>query len=392
MIKELHTCIAIPLVCGLFLVLPFSPFACFLASVLILSFSKNWINGANRKIIGLILIVSGSLVISSREVTWLIPSDDMLRYFWVFEQINLAKADIFQFYGIEFILPLFYKLYGYINSSASVNEVMFVTSLTISLFFWSWLEFYGNKFVKAEQKSLLIASSIFFFSFYFCTQLPRQMLGVTFVLFALSTKGKKQFLYLSLGFFSHLTTLPIYLLGKCLLHKPKLTLFITVLFALTFKIAFPVFIDLIKGSDLTSSMFFNKIKYYQGSNVGFTAPDLAWIPYLFLIFGGFFIFQNPEKLFKGWGAFFLGNFIVYLFLLPFPLLPLRVSLLIVGIMLGFFMVQSLQKIPSLLVLFITVLSVKRFYELGIVESEANYLWKKFPIYSFEPFYYFSMLN
>ncbi|MCM2351387.1 MAG: hypothetical protein NDI69_15300 [Bacteriovoracaceae bacterium] len=365
----------------------FSPYLGFFAIILFLAFFGNGLSGLLRKILGLILIFTGSIIISSREV---VPysSDDMHRYFQVYEQIYAGNSFI-QYFKPEFLISAYYRFLTFIPVNLSINGLMFFTSLLISGLYWLWLELYGTSYLPKRMHSILISSSFLFFSFYSTTQLSRQMLGLVILLFALNSNGKKRFILIILMTISHFTCLPIYFITKGLLRRTNLSFLTIFCSTIIFSFSFPALITLYSKGLLDWVPEIHKLSYYSSpENLrGFNPTDLAELPKLSILFVIFFL-SKPLNLTKEWGAVFSGFLFIFLALLPYTLLPTRISLMIISVLPGFLLTYATRSTRIINLSIISMIVCWRIYTLG---SRSGYLWHKFPAFSIDPFYYFAPL-
>lgn len=368
------------------LILIFSPLISFHLVLIILAFLGRNFAIITRRFLGFILILSGSVTIASRSVAPYV-SDDMFGYFWAFQRIAFHDIGIFQFYGAEFFLPMIYKILGIINPSISSSGLMFCTSAIISSIFWIWLEKFGVQYFQCKYRSLLVASSFFFFSFYFTSQLPRQMLGMSLLLFALSyTSESKRVLFLVLAFFSHHTSLIFYFLYRCLLKKTKITLGFVIFISILINLLFPIVIGIYNSGDISWIPGISKLNYYSNLSAGLTDADLAFLPHLSLILFVFLALKGPLFFKNSWGGFFLGNLVIYVCFLNIPLLSLRLCLLLVSMLLGFLFLTGTKKFANLYSICLIIFSARRIF-LGFDENPQNNLWNTFPAANLEPLYY-----
>ena len=149
-----------------FLVFLFSPLTCFYLCLFVMTVFSSFLNSTNRKILGLLVVVSGSVSIASRQVG-AFQFDDMLRYYETFSKIfNGDFGAIFSYGGGLEVLPmLYYLLIAKLLGNIQVSSLVFWESLLTSLIFWFWLEKYGMEDVGKKNRSLCIASTLLFFSF-----------------------------------------------------------------------------------------------------------------------------------------------------------------------------------------------------------------------------------
>jgi len=364
-----------------------SPLLAFYLGAIILALYSKLMGKRTRRILGFFLVLSGSLIIASREV-FVSSSDDMRRYYPAFLNILENGRNVFKFGGgYEPLLGIYYKFLGMLFGRLSPNALIFFVSFLTSSIFWIWLEVYGIKYFKKEDRAFLVGVSFVFFSFGLSSQLQRQMLAFTIMLFAISIERYwKSIIIAIIASLAHITVLPIYFIIKILAKCFSLGLIIIVLIATSTVYLIKNYIFELVNLNIPIT---NKLSYYTVYQSGFTETDLSILPYFILIFFSI-LFLNGLKDFKSfWGRIFLGNFIFYLLLLPLPLLPLRISLLVSAVLTGYIIFYSIRRFKRVFLMVFIAFSIYRIIKLGFFYNyiQGFALWSIYPPFSIIPLYY-----
>lgn len=378
----------------LFLVSSLMPLVALYAGLVILTLNGGG-SDSSRRLLGVVVIFSASVVYSSREV-FLTFSDDFSSYYDAYnDAVNGDWNSVIERFsnGIEIFTSLIFIglsfIFGYLNP----HHLLFILIFVVAVGFFVWLEVYGLEYVDDNVKSICVASVIALSSFSFFGQVVRQSQASVFILFALS---QRRFLYqcifIGLATSCHLTSPIIYFIFKLLMSdnsriKIYLSSCLLVLSLLLQHLLEPI----ISNDWYGFFSVFNKAQYYKEIGQGFVSVDIGSVK--FIVFGwcSAILFLRDDVENKKWISLYFFGGVFYLSLLPYPLLPTRLMLIYSVFLMGYFMFFSFQKklilYQFLLFFYVVYTFLNRLSTLKPSGGGFD-LWYSFPWFKFQPFYYF----
>lgn len=361
--------------CGLLAVfvvfnLPILAFA--VSAVLLINLPRSTPD-AVRRLLGLMLVIAVSMMLSSRPVSGE-GSDDIIGYYDLYEEYrNGDFARMFQFGGgFEVGLPFLFYLWGLLLPKLSVNGLMLCMALTSAVLFWGWVEvtFYGKGHRGTD--TALMGAALLLFNVYFSTQLARQFLSMVVLLYAFSaTTTTRRTLFVMLAAAFHLTAVPFY--GVYLLaRRGRLGIVLLIAVVALSRLYFPVLLTLL---DVLPDVLVEKLAYYVDNNSEYTSSDIASLKLIGLlcivslsaiVASGF----RLDRRTRPWHAVPWVTTIVHVLLLPIPLASLRSTLAVHSIATGLVAYKMIAQRHRLLLL--TIFNVLLLYKLaGFVTLEGD---------------------
>lgn len=330
-------------------------------------------------------LLSGVTIYSSRLVGN-IYGDDVANVYYPLYQDMLIGGDFFDSGfggGVEFGLPLYFKLLGFFFPHLNENGVIFAVSSLCSLLFYIWVEGYLLKEIKIKNKSLFIASIIVFFGFFVTTQLMRQAISTIMVLYFISSYKQgakaKSLIYLFLGTIFHLTAIPFALMNYIFLyghHKKKII--ITVFFVF-FGLFFISILNLVSGSGFFYGIV-SKFLYYLHNASNGIETAYYWKILIPLFVASLFFAKKQHNNFR-WFLFY--SLIGYLSLIQIPFASDRCFMLLNVYLLGAIFYISFERIIGVYQILLILFCIFRFFQLGPLYptpcgGTVLCLWSKYP--------------
>ena len=349
----------------------------------------------SRRLLGLVVIFSGSVVYSSREV-FVTASDDLFIYYDTYiEAVNGDWLGVIEKFsnGFEVFLSLFFIVLSVVFGYLPPHHLLFILTFSVAVGFFVWLEMYGLKYVNHDLKALCMASTLILFSFGFLGQVVRQSQASIFILFALSQGGiLRRYVFLGLATTCHLTSPIIYFFLKTIMSDRKKTKIIIVGALSVFSFSFQYFLEPLIANDWTGLLsVLNKAHYYRDMADGFTVADMANVKFILIGLMAAVFFSSKEHQDKQWNSLLLYGGICYLVLLPYPLVPIRTMLIYSVFLMGYLLFFSFRKKLMLYQVFLTIYALYAFInKIQMLKPSGGGfdLWYSFPWFESVPFYYF----
>lgn len=211
------------------LTVPFSPFYSYIFCVFIMISLSSCITREYRILLSLNLIFSIALLYGSRLYFNIAPSydDDFSRYYQNYLDVydNIPQAMFVWGKGYEIGLPVFYKMLSLIFPKLVPQYVLFFTALSVALLLYVWLETYGVRYVRQEQRAALVAFSLFVGLFVESLGLTRQCFASVFLLYGFFIRPiywKILFFAIALSF--HQSSIFVIILSYFFYYFPRLGL------------------------------------------------------------------------------------------------------------------------------------------------------------------------
>ncbi|MDF3819126.1 EpsG family protein [Leptospira sp. 96542] len=379
----------------LLLTLPFSPILVVFFSFFILVLFSERINTSHRRILGMLLLVAYSIIISSRQ-RFISQSDDMNYYYWFYTNIS---ANIYNWDGMVYSDFLFYffikSLKILFPVTFSPDFFLFLFSFLSSFIFFIWLEFFALVSFEHKYHSMILAISLFYFSYFMSTQAVRQMIAIPLVLIAFSSSNRLNVIFiLIISTFIHSSSLVMYLLFYLSRFNIQ-RVFVLILVAFgVFKLLQPVLIGAIGSGTIPNESLFKMIYSYLTWELGedhrsfffsmLRLPVFSLICFLVFWRSSFSIYRNMFFIFL----------LAYLITYEFPFVPLRMAMPTFFVLIGFMKIVSVYPIKNLYRILIIVVSLNflRIQLSGVVGDSSGFnLYHSFSVYSFKPFYYLNSI-
>lgn len=367
---------------------PFSPMISFLLSMFVLLFYSPFIGKYNRILLSIIGFFSLIYIFGSRSYVDELQSDLRAYYnaFLVIEKKPLEDV-IFGFLifggGLEFGIVLLYKFYSIIFSSLTAIDLSIYNKIICSIGLIIWYEYFGQRKIPQKYKGACMAFILMFVSVTTFGYLQRQALATVFILFALEMKKKRYiFLFTVLACIFHLTSLFIVIIWKYLLSK-KVTKKIVIkgaIILLSIRIIFITFIL------LAAPLGINKILYYAQEMDKFAIISYRFLILLFLLLfvNLLLIKDNSSK----WKTPIIILCMFHFIFLGIPMLSERINFIFLYLYGYFLFITTYRKFFNLLFILLIIYS---FYftleKVNIIGMPVDAFWSRYPVFSFEPFYY-----
>ena len=369
------------------LFLPFSPMVSFLLSVFALVFYSPFLERYNRVLLTAIGFFSLIYIFGSRSYIGEFQADLTAYYnaFLIIEKKPLEDV-IFGFLifggGLEFGIVLLYKLYTIVFPNITAIDLSIYNKIICSVALILWYEIFGPRKIPKEYKAFCMAFILMFTSVTTFGYLQRQALATIFILFTLEMKKKKYFFFfLLIACIFHLTSLPIIIIWKYLMSK-KTTIKIVLksfIALVSIRIAFTTLIL------LAVPLGINKFLFYAGE-IGFNIISYRFLVLLFLLLltNLLYIKDNSSK----WKTPIIVLCLLHFIFLGVPMLAERINFIFLFLY-GYFLFITLYK--KLLKVLVVALIIYSFYftleKVNIITMPIDAFWSRYPVFSFEPFYY-----
>ncbi|HHP5601965.1 TPA: EpsG family protein [Klebsiella pneumoniae] len=351
-----------------------------------------------RSIIVFIAIFNGAFIVASRNYIYGSPIDDFYNiYYPVYEYVRSGGTIFYTDFsgGIEFILPLYFKVLSLIYSSSAQVYVLASVSFLCYFLFYLWLEFYGMEKIDSTKQSLCIASALGLMNILVTTQSMRQALSSCFVLFAISmyrhSQRKRSLVFFILSVCAHTTGLIFAPLFSILLYGNKRIKLILLSIILLISVFFGAFISVALSLNIFGAATY-KLLYYTSTEITQVSElGIDNLKFLFIcVILSFFFFARDKIEYK---SLLLYGIIIFIALLPIPVLPARFMFLVYYYLIGYILFLSAYKISNVyrivLIIFLIYKTVKLIMGDGSFTGDHVFwnLWYSYPSTGDELFYY-----
>lgn len=364
-------------------ILPFSPILAYIGAFAILFLGGVYLNKIDSRLIFLGGVFAHLYIMVSK--TFLIELQYDLSYYW-YRYVELSQVNSFAITDAE---PGWYWVYYIVGKFFPDVTAIGIGTLNaaLSLFlFCLWLFYYGESIIKVRNRALLYAMTLLFLwipDFHF---FQRQSLSVVILLFAIANLNNKKFYpLLLLSSVFHLTALFLGVIYKFVLPKKQkslyywLSFFCVLLFVRFFFFHLVAYLlTFVDFFDLGRKLFF----YTQAQGFFVASSQLRLLPlFVFLIIA-------HKKIPAHLRAIVLFTVFFYLAFFGVQFLPSRVAF-IFDFLYGYLLFVCWQgKSKKIIYLFVLA------YFLFDLLIKTNFLlaghdpyWQRYPMFSFEPFYY-----
>lgn len=153
--------------------------------------------------------------------------DDFSRYCQTYLDVYDNIDGTFGVYGggFEIGLAVFYKFLWLLFPKLTPSLVLLCTALSMSLLLYIWLECYGVKYVKHEQRAALVSISLFIAVFFEPLDVTRQGFASIFLLYGFFAKDIRfKILFLGISLLFHLSSVYIIIGFYFIYYFPKTSL------------------------------------------------------------------------------------------------------------------------------------------------------------------------
>ncbi|TDQ24896.1 EpsG-like putative glucosyltransferase [Raoultella sp. BIGb0149] len=294
----------------------------------------------------IIAIFCCSFIIASRNFETGLQQDDFANiYYLVFKRMQNGDSVFYDQFsgGIEFFLPLYFKIIGYVFDVENPVYVMAYVAGLCLLLFYIWLEKYGLEGVEKSKRSLCVASSLGLLVFLVTTQNMRQAISCGLLLFAITFFIRKQkipFLsFLILAIIAHTTSIIVFVLFIIFLQGTKFQKKIVLFMGFIALLIFNALIGFIISHGLLGAATYKLLYYTTIASDGFNLGYLKF--FIIMCAASYFFFSEKHQAYKQ--LIWYGT-LLYAILLPIPILSQRLLLLLVAFLNGYLMFFSFYKI------------------------------------------------
>lgn len=299
-----------------------------------------------RYVASLIAIFCCSFIIASRNFETGMQQDDFANiYYLVFKRMQSGDSIFYEQFsgGIEFFLPLYFKLIGYVFDVQNPVYVMaYVAGLCLVLFY-IWLEKYGLESVEKNKRSLCVASSLGLLVFLVTTQNMRQAISCGFLLFAITFFIRKQkisfVLFFILSVIAHTTSIIVFILFIIFIQGSKFQRKLVLFLGFIALLIFNALIGFIISHGLLGAATYKLLYYTTIASDGYNLGYLKF--FIIMCAASYFFFSEKHAAYKQ--LIWYGT-LLYAILIPIPILSQRLLLLLVAFLNGYLMFFSFYKI------------------------------------------------
>jgi wzy len=285
--------------------------------------------------------------------------------------------------GLEIGLICLYKLYSVVFNLVTPIDLSVYNIIVSSLGLIIWYEIYGTKYIPPIYRAACVAFILSFLSVSTFGYLQRQSLATVFILFALEMAKKRHtILFTILASFCHLTSLPIIIVWKFFLNrKLTISLFIkSAMVIVSLRFLFDSIMLLLFKAGFAKALFY--LEMIDSTSIA--SVRFFILIFLLLITNIIFFRDNVSK----WKMPITILSFFYIVFLGIPLFSERISFVFLYLY-GFFLFTTLYKqlFKTLTFLLIVYLFYFTLEKVNIITMPMDAFWLRYPIFSFEPFYY-----
>lgn len=331
------------------LIFPFSPFICFIYTLCVMLIFAYCLSDTSRYFMATMIIVSASFLNGDA-----VPHSDFEHYFRVYNGLLENNFSFLSYFGngIEAGLPIVYFVLGKIFGELSSSHFMTMQAVFSSLLFYLWLEIYAIRKLDSTQRALCAVLTLALFDFWFASFLCRQVLASIFMLYVLfshNTNAKWIFFLISVSF--HTSSLLFYPIIYLCYEYPKIGLLFSVIICLTFCffndiITFLWYLQVefapLKALQAKLSPYVVTKTALDGASIGIR--NLVFLVILF--FGAIIYVKKPIK------YLIIGLVLIYISsVFVSAHFSIRIGVILMYIMLGYFLYLCLRKLPFILLIF-----------------------------------------
>lgn len=340
-----------------------SPLISYYFSLVVLAFSPQ-IKAITRKSLGLLIVLSGTVYIASRDYNSATGDDITYVYYPAYRAIFYG-SDYFTAFGggFEFVLSSLLKLLA-ISFDKPVDKDIFTTIFVFLpyLIYYIWLEKFGLEYVHKDKKNLCTSASLGIMGLLTLSIQLRQGLATPILLLAISYYSRskiKSIFFTALSICTHLTSIPILFIINMFKGDSTKNKTIALIFIIVLVLAFQFIAGAIVSGNLLGSASF-KFQYYTGDDQleGVRILSFFFALVIMMIAGIFFFDTNKEL--RKWKSLIIWGGAAYFVLLPIPLASDRLFMIMSVFMMGYLLFLSFSRVSNLFRLLLVAYFIYKF--------------------------------
>jgi hypothetical protein len=335
---------------------------------------------------------AGAVIFASRDFS--AASADFLKYFGIYESIVRGSGeqleDALLEFGPEIGLPGLYLAFRLLGlGGLSINGLAYVQTLLTSAAILVMLARHVFREREGGDNALVIVGACLVYSFFFSTQLSRQVLSSVFLLNAIHCEGdrKRTALWVLLGTAFHVSA-PFLFLLVILLRTSNRSAMIVVLVGAGSALLIEYVVPLLIAEGLASLPLASKLFFYADVDASFVLSDWQSVGYLAV--AGAAGLAHSIKTRSGWGEvrFLVGTAVITSVLLPLPLAATRFSLPFASLLGGYYLFRTVGRTSRhLAIVGVVLVGVYRLTTIVAGGGSEHGLWLSYPMYGALPGYY-----
>lgn len=341
----------------------------------------------------LALAHAGGIIFASRDYG--AASSDFPRYYELYQAICSANgqylaAALWEF-GPESGLPVFYLLLRVVGLTfLSINGLAYLQALITGTATLVVVAQVARERTRPRDVPIVVTGAGLMYSFFYSTQLSRQALAATFVLWAMymtqSTGGKVLAVAVAGAF--HVTA-PLTYLFASLMRRGGLVALMFLGLAVAMALWSRELIALVFHVGLETAPGLSKVSFYASTDAaGVVFSDIQTVVYL--LAGGLLVAYKRFKdgMDLGDDRILLGLALLALLMLPLPLAATRVCLLFASLAIGYYLFEGLCAASRTVgVVLLLLVGVYRLWTFASGGGEAHSLWAHYSAIGYAPGYF-----
>ncbi|MBV5347442.1 hypothetical protein JZU46_04410 [bacterium] len=377
----------------------FSPVFAFALALLALIIKTCEIKSTERKLLGYIIVLTGAIIVSSREFGS--SSDDLSVYYYP-SYLEIASGNFSNFFrwgwGLEIGINIINIILAFALPKLTEPGYAFVIGSISGIIFVNIVENYLIQDSSPRKKAMAAAVIYAMYSSYFSTQLVRQFLSSLFLIVALfECRRTLSYLAIFAGSLFHLSILPIYVFFRItgLIKLNKLYLIVLLIIGTYYiKESFGQILLFLDGvfPDGRFTAYSGTLSLTSASDSNLSIIKYLMVGLLSIIGTVFFGHKTLTDRHIAWVVRYLFVISLYIILIDYWLFPLRASLLVHGLMLGWFLVMIFRVLSLRISMVISILTSMFIVKTKIFlnPESVNALWYQFELASVNPGYYLQL--
>jgi hypothetical protein len=371
-----------------------SPLLSYYLTLIILSLSPK-IAAFTRRLIGLLIVLSGTVYVASRGYNTAL-GDDITYVYYPFYKGIFYGNDYFSTFsgGWEFVIGGLFKLLA-ISTEHPVDKDIFTTVFVFLpyLLWYVWLEKFGLTHISPDKKNLCVAASLGIFGLLSLSVQIRQGLSTPILLLAISylsqSRIKSAFLTV-LAICTHLTAIPIYFIIRVFTEASTKFKIIALGGIAFLVVTFQFIVGAIVGGNLLGNASFKLIFYTNTQSEGFQILSFFFVLVIMIVASRFFFDSNKEL--KGWKSLITWGGIAYLVLLPIPMASDRLFMVMSIFMMGYLLFLSFSKVSNIFRILLILYFIYKFFMNSVFMSAPGnsggfFFWVNYDWIGDYPFYF-----
>ncbi len=348
-----------------------SPLISYYLSLVVLAFSPQ-IKAITRKLLGLLIVLSGTVYIASRDYSSATGDDITNVYYPAYKAIFYGSDYLTAFGGgFEFVLSSLFKLLAIAFDKPVDKDIFTMTFVFLPyIIYYIWLEKFGLEYIHKDKKNLCTAASLGIMGLLTLSIQLRQGLATPILLLAISYYSRskiKSIFFTALSIFTHLTSIPILFIINMFKGDSTRNKTIALVFIVVLVLAFQFIVGAIVSGNLLGSASF-KFKYYTSDDQleGVRILSFFFALVIMMIAGIFFFDTNKEL--RKWKSLIIWGGGAYFVLLPIPLASDRLFMIMSVFMMGYLLFLSFSRVSNLFRLLLVAYFIYKFLMNGPLMS------------------------